>query len=281
MRKIVFIISAAALALVACGQAASPAAQPTNGITAAPSATVVEQPSAAPPAPTSQPTTIPEPTAPATTPGQAAGAGQSVRPPDALVHAAQQRLARHLGVAADGLALQSANAREWPDGSLGCPAAGNVYPQVVTPGFLLVFSNPAQSRTYEVHTAQSEAQMVLCENGKPADLSTAQAASGAPTSQQPAAAATTLVLDETSKQMADLAQAALATQLGVKASDVTLIAAEATEWNDSSLGCPQPGQAYLQVITPGYKMTLEAQGKRYEYHTDTRRRVVRCDKAAP
>ena len=34
----------------------------------------------------------------------------------------------------------------------------------------------------------------------------------------------------------------------------------------------------LQVITPGYKITLEAQGKRYEYHSDTNRRVVRCDK---
>jgi hypothetical protein len=196
------------------------------------------------------------------------------------VRAAQQHLARHLGVAADALALQSANAREWPDGSLGCPAPDHVYPQVVTPGFLLVFSNPAQSRTYEVHTAQSEAQMVLCESGKPTDLSAAPA-SAAPTSQPSPAAGPAPALDETSKQMAELAQAALATQLGVKASDVTLIAVEATEWNDSSLGCPEPGQAYLQVITPGYKMTLEAQGKRYEYHTDLRRRVVLCDKAAP
>src|SRR5436853_5649947 len=114
MRKIVFIISAAALVLVACGQAASPAAQPTSGaVIPVPPTTIVEQPTAAPPAPTSQPTTIPEPTAPASTPGQAPGAGQSIRPPDALVRAAQERLARHLGVGADALALQSANAREW------------------------------------------------------------------------------------------------------------------------------------------------------------------------
>jgi hypothetical protein len=33
---------------------------------------------------------------------------------------------------------------------------------------------------------------------------------------------------------------------------------------------------YLQVITPGYRVILEAQGKQYTYHTDTRRQVVPC-----
>ena len=28
------------------------------------------------------------------------------------------------------------------------------------------------------------------------------------------------------------------------------------EWNDSSLGCPQPGLFYAQVITPGYLRSL-------------------------
>ena len=33
---------------------------------------------------------------------------------------------------------------------------------------------------------------------------------------------------------------------------------------------------HLQVITPGYRIILEAQGQRYEYHTDQQRSVVRC-----
>jgi hypothetical protein len=35
---------------------------------------------------------------------------------------------------------------------------------------------------------------------------------------------------------------------------------------------------YAQVITPGYRVVLEAGGQRYEYHTDTGRFVVLCEK---
>jgi len=78
--------------------------------------------------------------------------------------------------------------------------------------------------------------------------------------------------------MGELARSALARELALAETDIAVVAVEDTEWRDSSLGCPKPGMNYLQVITPGYKITLEAQGQRYEYHSDTNRRVVRCDK---
>jgi len=77
-------------------------------------------------------------------------------------------------------------------------------------------------------------------------------------------------------RMGELARAALAQELAVADADITVVAVEETVWRDSSLGCPKPGLNYLQVLTPGYKITLEAQGKRYEYHSDANRRVVRC-----
>lgn len=51
--------------------------------------------------------------------------------------------------------------------------------------------------------------------------------------------------------------------------EVTLVSAEHTKWPDASLGNPQPGMAYAQVITPGYKIVLASGGANYEYHTDT------------
>jgi hypothetical protein len=180
-----------------------------------------------------------------------------------LVSAAQLQLALHLKVSPADLSLQSANAKEWPDGSLGCPAADMVYPQVVTPGFLLIFTSADRSARYEVHTAGSAAQMVLCQDGQPIDLVV-----------RPAAAAP----DQAGARMAELARAALAREQGLAVADITVVEVQANEWRDSSLGCPKPGMNYLQVITPGYKITLEAQGRRYEYHTDTNQRVVRCDK---
>ena len=51
---------------------------------------------------------------------------------------------------------------------------------------------------------------------------------------------------------------------------------EARDWPDSSLGCPQPGVMYAQVVTPGFLIVISAGGKRLEYHTDSRGTVKLC-----
>ncbi|MGI5835677.1 MAG: hypothetical protein ACOX87_04185 [Chloroflexota bacterium] len=67
-----------------------------------------------------------------------------------------------------------------------------------------------------------------------------------------------------------------ASRAGVPVSEVIVVRAEAVEWRDSSLGCPEPGKSYLQVITPGYSFTLRAGGNSYVYHTDRANRIVLC-----
>lgn len=47
-------------------------------------------------------------------------------------------IAAELGVAPEAIQVTRAEAVEWPDTSLGCPRPGEVYAQVITPGFLLV-----------------------------------------------------------------------------------------------------------------------------------------------
>lgn len=63
-----------------------------------------------------------------------------------------------------------------------------------------------------------------------------------------------------------MAQEDLAQRLNMAPADIKLIKYEEVEWRDSSLGCPQPKMQYLQVITPGYLIQLEAQGQVYNYH---------------
>lgn len=58
--------------------------------------------------------------------------------------------------------------------------------------------------------------------------------------------------------------------------DISLKATERKQWRDSSLGCPRKGMNYNQVITAGYLILLEAEGKVYEFHTNTREAVVLC-----
>jgi hypothetical protein len=78
-----------------------------------------------------------------------------------------------------------------------------------------------------------------------------------------------------------LAKEDLAQRLGLAPDDIRLVSVEAVDWSDTSLGCPQPGMMYAQVITAGYRVVLEAEEQRYEYHTDTVRSVVLCEKGKP
>ena len=60
-----------------------------------------------------------------------------------------------------------------------------------------------------------------------------------------------------------------------------MLAFEPVAWNDTSLGCPIPGMAYAQVITPGFRFIFEYQGQQDEYHTDRDgSTVVACDTGA-
>ena len=68
----------------------------------------------------------------------------------------------------------------------------------------------------------------------------------------------------------------LAKKLRINKNQIRLSSIESVNWPDSSLGCPQAENSYLQVITPGYKLIFEVNGKIYSYHTDNKERVVLC-----
>ena len=69
----------------------------------------------------------------------------------------------------------------------------------------------------------------------------------------------------------------LAGRLSIGVDQIDLVEAKAVEWPDASLGCPEPGKMYAQVVTPGYRIVLAAAGEHYEYHSDVQRRVVCCE----
>lgn len=73
-----------------------------------------------------------------------------------------------------------------------------------------------------------------------------------------------------------LAQEDLARRLALPSDAIRLVSVEAVTWADASLGCPEPGLMYAQVVTPGFLVLLEADDQAYEYHTDTERLVVLC-----
>ncbi len=77
---------------------------------------------------------------------------------------------------------------------------------------------------------------------------------------------------------AETAKAEAARQLRAQTSEFTVVTLEATQWSDSSLGCRKPGSMYTQVVTSGYTVVLEREGRRHEVHVAGSRAVM-CDPA--
>ena len=76
------------------------------------------------------------------------------------------------------------------------------------------------------------------------------------------------------RDVARLAIDALAADLQVAKERILVDTIRAVDWPDSSIGCPQPGHSYLQVITPGHKVTLRANGQDYVVHESHQRAFI-------
>lgn len=134
MRNITLTILATGLLAAACVAPAGPAAAP------APASPVEPSPSASVPAPASE--------APAT-----------VSPLRRMAAPAIDDLAARLGVAAEDVEVVEAVEVEWPDASLGCPAPGFSYAQVLTDGMKVTLQ--VGDKTYD-YRGRSPDTLFLC-----------------------------------------------------------------------------------------------------------------------
>ena len=82
--------------------------------------------------------------------------------------------------------------------------------------------------------------------------------------------------DFLNKVFADLEQ-----RTGGKQADFDVRRAESVQWNDGSLGCAEPGQAYHQVPVNGYWIVIDHQGKAYDYRASDRGYFTLCRDPSP
>ena len=80
----------------------------------------------------------------------------------------------------------------------------------------------------------------------------------------------------TEKAKEDLAQ-----RLSIPITQIIVLDARVVTWSNSSLGCPQPGMLYADVLTPGYLILLSADGEYYEYHAGKGSDVFYCENPLP
>jgi hypothetical protein len=70
------------------------------------------------------------------------------------------------------------------------------------------------------------------------------------------------------------AMAELSKNLGISPDKIKLVSTEAVDWPDSCLGVSVEGIMCSQVVTPGFRIVLEANGKQVEFHTNQDGSVV-------
>ena len=87
--------------------------------------------------------------------------------------------------------------------------------------------------------------------------------------------------DPDAQRMVQLAKESLAGKFKISVDQIHLSSVQAMNWPDASLGCPQPGILYAQVVTAGFQIMLEAIGQAFVYHTDATDRVILCDMRPP
>lgn len=213
-----------------------------------------EQPASTPTRAPVEETAMPSPNETATATPEASSALHPV-----LESAVLRDLAQRLKVTLDQVSLVSAEKTEMPAGSLGCGEAGGIQNQGLIIGTEITLRAGGQEYVYRTDGKKlTPCSPAAFPGGSRPTYVTGAVQTPAPRPQ-------------------DLAVTDLAQRLGVATTAITVRSVESVEWPDASLGCPQPGMMYAQVITPGFRIVLEANGKHYEYHSGTGS-VILCRK---
>jgi len=168
-----------------------------------------------------------------------------------LVDLARAELAKV--VSATDIEVVKVEAVQWRDGCLECAKAGEMCTDAIVPGYRIVLR--AAGQEFEYRTDEKQTVRACPSTTSAADWGEAQ-----PLVQQ--------------------AVADLMVRLAVPMDEIQVVSVESKMWSDSSMGCPEAGQAYLTVIVPGYQIMLEANNSKFDYHTDDQGTVFLCEQAA-
>lgn len=74
------------------------------------------------------------------------------------------------------------------------------------------------------------------------------------------------------------AEQKLAEELSIPVEEIVLVSYERVEWADACLEFAEADEMCAQVITPGWRVVLEAGGQQYEFHTDLQGENLRWQK---
>lgn len=183
---------------------------------------------------------------------------------------AVEALAERIGVDPDSLSVESVEPVQWTSSSSACSQWVDEQASLQSTGYRVLVRTA--DKLYPVHVAGEKA--VICSKGF-AVASAPQETSAMSGEKAPE------LRDASSQALVSRARDDLAQRLGVAAAEVKLIAFQSVVWPDGSLGCPQPGREYPQVLQDGVLIRFEVHGRQFEYHGGGRREPFLCENPSP
>jgi hypothetical protein len=83
------------------------------------------------------------------------------------------------------------------------------------------------------------------------------------------------LIDPLAVELVALAQRRLANQFDILERRVKPIEITPYQWTDTSLGCPDPNQTYVDQVIKGYRLVMQVGEALYAFHTDSEK-IVPC-----
>jgi len=71
------------------------------------------------------------------------------------------------------------------------------------------------------------------------------------------------------------ARARLSEMENIPEEEIEIVSYEETQWANACLELSEPDEVCAQVITPGWRVVLEAEGEEYVFHTDAEGQAIR------
>ena len=174
-----------------------------------------------------------------------------VTPLSKPVENAREMLSVKLGLPLESIEVIGVEIVTWPDACLGIYNPDQMCATVVTPGFIITLQ--AQGETYIYHSDEPGNSVILFE-GKD------QQPVREPVDSLPAVQA---------------AKEFLANQLVIKPVTITTVSFEERLWPDGCLGIAAKDEMCIQVIVPGYEISLEAEDQIYILRTNQTGSLIR------
>lgn len=200
------------------------------------------------PASPAVPTTTPVPPTPFETENPAPPAAQAV----------QQALAERLGVDPSEVIIREIEAMQWSDTCLGLGGPAESCGAMIVEGYRVVVEANGTQAVFRTNLDGSSIREAAGE------------AAGNPGPDRPKGDETpaSIPLEGEMPQAVKNVIDTLAVKNSLRPADVRVILVEEVTWPNSCLGVQTQGMMCLQVLTPGYRVVVEADGKQFEYHTD-------------